>query len=191
MFGWCIIGVFLTENERKEVDVHMELQILDWIQTLHRPFLDSCMVFITQLGNMGFVWFALALILCAFPKTRKVGILMMITMVLDVVLSEGLLKHIFQRVRPCNVNTAIPLLISRPKGYSFPSGHTSLSFAAVSILYFMHEKKASVLALILACLIAFSRLYLYVHYPTDVMAGIFVGVFCGYIIYKIKGVYLQ
>ena len=105
----------------------------------------------------------------------------MAALVLDVILCNGVLKHVFARVRPCDVNTTIQLLVPRPSDYSFPSGHTAASFAAVAALFFAGQKKLWKPALVLAVLIAFSRLYLYVHYPTDILGGIAVGVLCGYI----------
>ena len=88
-----------------------------------------------------------------------------------------------QRIRPCDINTQVQLLIARPDDFSFPSGHTAASFTAVAALYFSGEKKLWKPALMLACLIAFSRLYLYVHYPTDILGGILVGSAAGYIGY--------
>lgn len=108
---------------------------------------------------------------------------MMIAMVLDVLLCNGLLKNIFCRTRPCDINTSVQLLVSRPKDYSFPSGHTSISFTVAFALYFAKEKKLFYPIVIFASLVAFSRLYLYVHYPTDVLGGIVVGAICGYMGY--------
>ena len=125
------------------------------------------MRFVTSLGNFSIAWVMLALVLILIPKTRKIG------------LCNVILKNIFVRPRPCDVNTAINLLIPRPSGYSFPSGHTSASFAAVAALYFSGERKIWKAALALAILIAFSRMYLYVHYPTDVLGGIICGIICG------------
>lgn len=139
------------------------------------------MRFVTSLGNFSIAWVMLALVLILIPKTRKIGLVVMAAVILDSVLCNVILKNIFLRPRPCDVNTAINLLIPRPLGYSFPSGHTSASFAAVSALYFSGERKIWKAALALAILIAFSRMYLYVHYPTDVLGGILVGIFCGYV----------
>lgn len=139
------------------------------------------MRFVTSLGNFSIAWVMLALVLILIPKTRKIGFVVMAAVILDSVLCNVILKNIFLRPRPCDVNTAIKLLIPRPLGYSFPSGHTSASFAAVSALYFSGENKIWKAALALAILIAFSRMYLYVHYPTDVLGGILVGLFCGYV----------
>lgn len=123
----------------------------------------------------------LGLGLILIPRTRKIGFAVMAAVILDSVLCNVILKNIFVRPRPCDVNTAINLLIPRPLGYSFPSGHTSAAFAAVAALYFSGERKIWKAALALAILIAFSRMYLYVHYPTDVLGGILVGIFCGYV----------
>lgn len=139
------------------------------------------MRFVTSLGNFSIAWVMLALVLILIPKIRKIGFVVMAAVILDSVLCNVILKNIFLRPRPCDVNTAIKLLIPRPLGYSFPSGHTSASFAAVSALYFSGENKIWKAALALAILIAFSRMYLYVHYPTDVLGGILVGLFCGYV----------
>ena len=159
----------------------MEIRILDMIQGLRTPVGDQVMCFITSLGNSGMIWIALGILLLLIPRTRKSGLVVLAALALDLILCNGILKHLFARVRPCDVNTAIQLLIPRPADYSFPSGHTAAAFAATSALFFAGEKKLWKPALILAVLIAFSRLYLYVHYPTDILGGIVAGVLCGYI----------
>lgn len=161
----------------------MELKILDFIQTLRNPILDQIMLLFTSLGNGGLIWLILVIILVCIPKTRKIGVMVMLALVLDVLLCSGLLKHLFARIRPCDVNTSIQLLIPRPTDYSFPSGHTSVSFSVAAALYFAKEKKLWIPSLILAILISFSRMYLYVHYPTDILGGIVLGVLCGYLGY--------
>ena len=157
----------------------MEIEILNLIQYLRTPFLDDAMRFVTRLGNFAIVWIILAWVLILIPKTRRIGFVVMAAVILDSILCNVILKNIFVRPRPCDVNTAINLLIPRPLGYSFPSGHTSASFAAVAALYFSGERKIWKAALALAILIAFSRMYLYVHYPTDVLGGIICGIICG------------
>lgn len=94
-------------------------------------------------------------------------------------------KNLFHRVRPYDIRTSIELLVKRPLDYSFPSGHTAASFTAVVALSFAGEKRAWKAALVLACLIAFSRMYLYVHYPTDVLGGVLVGIAAGYGGYRV------
>lgn len=159
----------------------MEFRILDMIQKIRTPLLDSLMCMITKLGDAGAVWIFLAVILLLIPKTRKCGTVIMATLAIDFVFCNGILKPFIGRIRPCDINTSIQLLITRPDDFSFPSGHTAASFAAVAAIYFSGERKLWKPAMMLASLIAFSRLYLYVHYPTDILGGILVGIFSGYI----------
>lgn len=158
----------------------MEIKLLDMIQGLRTPIGDSVMCFITSLGNAGMIWILLAMILLLLPKMRKSGMILMTALILDVILCNGILKNVFARVRPCDVNTAVQLLVPRPDDYSFPSGHTAAAFATVAALYLAGKRKLWKPALVLAALIAFSRVYLYVHYPTDILGGILVGTVCGY-----------
>ena len=158
----------------------MEIKILDLIQTIHTPIGDTIMCFLTSLGNAGVIWIVLTIVLLLIPRTRKTGCIVMTALLLDLILCNGILKNAVARIRPCDVNTAVQLLVPRPEDYSFPSGHTAASFAATAALFFAGEKKLWKPALVLAVLIAFSRLYLYVHYPTDILGGMLVGIFCGY-----------
>ena len=164
--------------------MNIELSILDWIQTLHMPFLDKIMVFITRLGDVGIIWIVLSIVLLLIPKTRKSGAVMVAALVVDVLLCNIVLKNLVARTRPYDVNTGVHLLVEKLHDYSFPSGHTAASFASVTALYLAGEKKLWKFALVLACLIAISRLYLYVHYPTDVLGGILFGVISGYLGYR-------
>lgn len=157
----------------------MELAILDFIQSnLRCGIMDSVMTFITGLGDSGKIWIACTLLLLLIPKTRKAGLAMGIALALEIVCCNVILKPFVARIRPCDVNTAVQLLIERPIDYSFPSGHTASSFAAASALYFS-RKKLWIPAAVLAGMIGFSRLYLYVHYPTDVLAGALIGIMMG------------
>ena len=164
--------------------MNIELSILDWFQTLHTPFLDKIMVFITRLGDAGIIWIVLSIVLLLIPKTRKSGVVMVAVLVVDVILCNIVLKNLVARTRPYDVNTGVHLLVAKLHDYSFPSGHTAASFASVTALYLAGEKKLWKFALVLACLIAISRLYLYVHYPTDVLGGILFGVISGYLGYR-------
>ncbi|MDD2992142.1 MAG: phosphatase PAP2 family protein [Pygmaiobacter sp.] len=157
-----------------------EFMMLDWIgANLHSAAGDVLMPFVTALGNGGVIWIALGLSLCAFRKTRRYGVCVLLALGLDVVLCNGLLKPLVARVRPCDINTTVQLLIARPTDFSFPSGHTAAGFAAASALLFS-RRKGWWAAMALAALIAFSRLYLYVHFLTDVLAGAMLGVLCGW-----------
>lgn len=162
----------------------MEFKILDMIQEIRTPILDSLMCMITMLGDAGAIWIILAVILLLIPKTRKTGAIVVAALAVDIVLCNGILKPFIGRIRPCDINTSIQLLVARPDDFSFPSGHTAASFAAVAALYFAGEKMLWKPALILSCFIAFSRLYLYVHYPTDILGGIVVGILAGYLGYQ-------
>lgn len=163
----------------------MELRFLDFLQTIHTPLLDKILAFITSLGNAGIIWIVLAVVLLILPKTRKTGIIVAAALLMDLVLCNLILKNLVARVRPYDVNTAIAVLIKKPLDFSFPSGHTAASFAAMTALFLAKMKKAWIAALVLAVLIAFSRLYFYVHYPTDVLGGAVVGILSGIIGYTI------
>ena len=163
----------------------MELRFLDFLQTIHTPLLDKILAFITSLGNAGIIWIVLAVVLLILPKTRRTGIIVAAALLMDLILCNLILKNLVARVRPYDVNTAIAILIKKPLDFSFPSGHTAASFAAMTALFLAKMKKAWIAALILAVLIAFSRLYFYVHYPTDVLGGAVVGILSGIIGYAI------
>lgn len=163
----------------------VEIQILDWIQNLRTPVCDAIMSVITSLGNAGIIWILLMIILLIIPKTRKTGAVLAAALVLDIILCNGIIKNAVARMRPYDANPVVELLIHKPRDYSFPSGHTAASFAAMSALYFAEERYLWKPVLVLAVLIAFSRLYLYVHYPTDVLGGAVLGIICGYLANKI------
>ena len=129
--------------------MNIELSILDWIQTLHTPFLDKIMVFITRLGDAGIIWIVLSIVLLLIPKTRKSGAVMVAALVVDVLLCNIVLKNLVARTRPYDVNTGVHLLVAKLHDYSFPSGHTAASFASVTALYLAGEKKLWKFALVL------------------------------------------
>lgn len=164
-----------------------EIKILDWIQSIRTPAMDFLMCFISKMGNAGLIWILLAFLMILIPKKRKSGVILAAALCVDFLLCNGILKNLFCRIRPCDVNTSISLLIARPDDFSFPSGHTAASFAAVAALYLAGEKKMWKPALVLAVFMAFSRLYLYVHYPTDILGGVIAGAAAGYIGYWIVG----
>ena len=165
--------------------MNIELKILDWFQTLHTPVLDKFMTSVTKLGNAGIFWIMLTVLFLLIPKMRKTGAVMAAALIIDLLLCNVLLKNLVARTRPYDVNTGIQLLVAKLRDYSFPSGHTAASFASAAALYFVGEKKLWKPALVLACLIAVSRLYLYVHYPTDVLGGVVIGIIAGYLGYRL------
>ena len=163
----------------------MDTAILNFIQTvIKNDFLDPIMVFISSLGNYGVLWIALTLVLLCFRKTRHAGLLMGISLLVTFVLGELVIKNTVDRLRPFLENPGVTLLIAQPDSFSFPSGHTAAAFAGAWTL-FKFNKKAGIPALLLALLIAFSRLYLYVHYPTDVIAGLILGILIAQIVWVI------
>ncbi len=153
----------------------MELQILHAIQGMHTDWLDTIMIALSTIGNVGIVWIVLSVILAIIPKTRRCGLTMMCSMALSFVVGNLLLKNIIARARPCSVDTSVSLLIPFPSEYSFPSGHTLNGFTA-AVTLFLFYKKPGIIAIIIASLIAFSRMYLFVHYPTDILGGIVIGI---------------
>lgn len=162
-----------------------ELKILDWIQdTLRSGFLDPIMKGITHLGDAGIFWIALAALLLIFRRTRPLGIAMGVALLLDLILCNGIVKPLVGRIRPYTLKGLdIYPLVSPPSDPSFPSGHTAASFASAFALLFKKHPlhKAWIPAMVLAALIAFSRLYLYVHFPTDVLGGIVIGLIVGFL----------
>lgn len=149
--------------------------IMEFVQThFHNPFTDAVFPVLTHLGEAGLLWIALALFLTVFKRTRRTGLLVLTAILLTFLTGELCLKNIICRPRPCAAFPDFPLLISAPRSFSFPSGHSGSSFAAAVTLTLRH-KKWGWLALIPAALIAFSRVFLFVHYPTDILAGALLG----------------
>lgn len=162
--------------------LNIDNSILDFIQNnLRSPKLDKIMSLITSLGNIGIIWMVIALIAISIRKYRKYGYIILGALLLCMIVGNITLKNLVGRARPFNANEKLNLLIiSAPQDFSFPSGHTMCSFAAATVICYIN-KKAGVLAIILSMLIGFSRLYLYVHYPSDVLVGAIIGIFLGYI----------
>ena len=169
---------FLAEN--------FDLPILDWIAAnLWNPVLDVLMPLITLLGDAGIFWIAIAVVLLCTKKYRKVGLGMGIALVICLLVCNVTLKPLVMRPRPYDYQAdvfhkIIPLLVEKQHDFSFPSGHTIASFEAAVVIA-LNNKKWGIAAVVLAVLIAFSRLYLYLHYPTDVLAGALTGVLLSYL----------
>ena len=159
-----------------------EIGILDAIQYhLACPFLDKVFPYITMLGDAGIFWIITAVILLFFKKTRKAGISMGLALIMGLLIGNLCLKPLFARTRPYDWNPDVVLLIEKLHDFSFPSGHTLASFEAAGVLMFTHRKTLGYPALVIAILVAFSRLYLYVHYPTDVLASVVLGLLFAFI----------
>lgn len=159
-----------------EALINLDGNVLLWIQEYVRnDVLTPIMIFITHLGDRGQIWIAAALICLCFSRTRKAGILTGISLLGSLVVNNMLLKNIVARIRPYEVVDGLQRMIEKPGDLSFPSGHTGSSFAAAVVLLLLCPKKVGIPAMILALLIAVSRLYVGVHYPTDVLAGMITG----------------
>ncbi len=155
--------------------------VMTFVQSgFHNPVTDTIFPAVTYLGESGIFWILLSLLIIALGRKngwRTTGCLMLAAMLLGLLLGEIALKNIICRPRPFQEMPEISLLIPPPSGYSFPSGHSCASFAAATII-FLKDKRPGTAALALAALIAFSRVFLFVHDPTDVLAGSLLGVLC-------------
>ena len=160
-----------------------ELAILDAMQAWHNPVLDPIVAAFTSTGNHGELWILLGLVLLCFRRTRKAGVGVLAALVIGAVVTSLAVKPLVMRPRPCDVNAAVAMIIPRPGGSSFPSGHTTAAFAAAAALWFARGPKAPTGLIVgvtaAAVLMGLSRMYCYVHYPTDVLAGAIVGTLAG------------
>lgn len=156
-----------------------EIGILDFIRnTFSCKFLDCFFISVTRLSDKGIFWIVLAAVLLCFKKTRKTGICLGTVLLIGEILGNQILKKIFERPRPYTVNPDITLVIDKLSSFSFPSGHSRCAVeCAVSI--YANNKKWGIAAIVVAVLTCLSRMYLYVHYPTDVLAGAALGVIDG------------
>lgn len=150
--------------------------ILLWIQdSLRAAWLSPVVIGITHLGDSGALWILVTLALLCFRRTRKLGLTCALAMIIGLVVTNLAIKNWAARVRPYEAIEALERIIEAQKDWSFPSGHTTNSFACAWVLFRRAPKKYGVPALVLAALIALSRLYVGVHYPTDVLGGLVIG----------------
>lgn len=165
----------------------IDLWVFDALEQIRFPLLDRVMHIITLLGDNAFIWIILAAVLLSVKRTRRAGFAVALALVFSGVLSNLLLKNIIERARPFDAldGLSIIALTTPPSGFSFPSGHASASIAA-AVACLRASKNTTlprcvlVSAVIFAVLIAFSRIYLHVHYLTDVLGGIAIGTLCGF-----------
>lgn len=177
----------------------MELEFLHVLQNMHNEILDNIMMCITTLGNGGFLWIFIGVMLIILPrvkgtpeqvkKRRMLGVVVLLSLIVTAVFGNLIIKNIVKRLRPFQVDTSVVPLIC-PGEYSFPSGHAGSSFTAATIL-FLNNRKWGTLAYIMAGLIAFSRMYFFVHYPTDILGGIVLGVSCAILVWHGQKAYLK
>ena len=157
----------------------LDFSLLYWIQAHVRcPFLDGLMPKISRMGDYGIIWILVAVLMLLTERHRRGGITLAAGLVCSPLIGNLLLKPLVARPRPCWLDETVVLLVASPKDYSFPSGHSLCAFIAAVILL-RYDRRFGIPALILAVLIAFSRLYLFVHFPSDVLAGILLGIGIG------------
>ena len=153
-----------------------EGNILLWIQDNLRGALDGVVRFITMLGDHGYFWIGLTILLLLFRKTRRPALNAALSMIFTLLVVNIILKPLVGRIRPYEVIEGLSYIVAKESEFSFPSGHSANSLACAWVLFRMAPKKLGVPALILGLLIALSRLYVGVHYPTDVIAGVAIGI---------------
>lgn len=161
--------------------MEIDFLILDFIQNIRTFMGDIFFSNFTKLGDSGLLWIILIILAIIYPKTRKLGVCLALSLIINFLLCNVLIKPTVARIRPYEINTDIELLVNKPKDYSFPSGHTSAAFSFVLPLMIYRLKKLWIPFFIVAITFSFSRLYLYVHYPTDILGGIVVGIIAGFL----------
>lgn len=170
-----------------------DLGVFQWIQSIQNGFLDALMVGVTTLGNAGAIFIILGLTLLFTKKYRKAGLAVLVALIVMLLCNDLFLKEFFARVRPFNLfesnpekyavwgtEYVFPELVHKPSSFSFPSGHTASAFAAATALLW-HSRKWGIPTMIFAAFMGFSRIYVQVHYCTDVIGGIISGAICGLI----------
>ena len=168
-----------------------ELGILDFIQETFRcTFLDVFFPIVTKFGDGGIFWIAVSVLLLFFKKTRRTALMMGAALTLGVLIVNLGVKPLVGRIRPYDLNPAVELLVPALSDYSFPSGHTLACFECTTVLM-VRDKRFGIPALVLSILVALSRLYLYVHYPSDVLVGLLLGIFFGWCGMKLVGYLLD
>lgn len=163
-----------------------EFFILDGIQTnIRTEALDFIMKSISFMGKLSLIWIIIAVVSLCFKKTRGFGITLSADLIMNLLLGNVIIKKIVQRPRPCWMNNTVELIVSMPKDTSFPSGHTMFAFGAATII-FLYNKWLGIAAYIFAILMGFSRMYLYVHFPTDVLFGGLFGIVFAIAVYYLE-----
>lgn len=152
----------------------LDFNILFWIQNLIRnDVFDVIIPFYTSLGEDGIIWIAFGLILLIPKKYRKTGIMVLAALLVMLVVNNIVLKNLIARPRPCWTYPEMVQLVHNPSSYSFPSGHTTSAFAVAFTVFSQHKKLGKVI-IVMAAIMAFTRLYVFVHFPTDIYGGILV-----------------
>lgn len=160
---------------------NLDGNILLFLQdNVRNPVLTPILRLITTLGNGGAVWIVLAVLLLCIPKTRKVGCMAVMALLGTLLVNNMILKNLVARTRPYEVIEGLTYIVMKPTDFSFPSGHAGCSFAVACIMFRRLPRRYGIPALVLAILISLSRLYVGVHYPSDVLFGMISGILISY-----------
>lgn len=154
--------------------------LLFFQEFVRNRFLTPVLVFITTLGNAGMIWILISLGFLFFKKTRKIGCMGLLALLFSLCVNNMLLKNLVARTRPYDAIEALVPIVKRPTDYSFPSGHTAAAFAAAGVFVRNLPKRFGIPLIVLAAVIAVSRLYVGVHYPSDVLVGLISGILLSY-----------
>lgn len=153
-----------------------EFGILNGIHNaLQCDFMDFLMKLFSAVGDAGVLWIIVAVAMLCSKKYRRTGVFLGAGLLLGLLFGNLIVKNLVARPRPCWIFDIPGLMIEVPKDYSFPSGHTLSSFIAALVLL-DSDWKIGIPAAVIAVLIAFSRLYLFVHFPTDILGGIILAI---------------
>ena len=155
----------------------IDFSILYWIQdNLRNSFMDFVMPLFSNLQDGGLIWISIAVVMLFFKRTRYCGIAVLLAMGIDTLITEYGIKNVVCRVRPCNLVDDVNMLVEKPTSYSFPSNHSASAFAgAVAVMLTIKKKAWTIPAFVFSGIISFSRMYVFVHFPSDVFAGILLG----------------
>lgn len=157
--------------------INFEGSILLFLQNYVRnPVLNALLIPFTLSNNAGISCILIVAVFIYFKSLRKAGILMGISLLLEFLLNNLIIKNLFARIRPYEVIDGLILLVGKAPDYSFPSGHTGSAFALAVVIFMVMDRKYGIIALVLASLMGFSRLYVGIHYPSDVLGGVILGV---------------
>lgn len=155
----------------------IDLKIIEFIlRHMKNKIADKFMVAMSSSGNAGIIWIVMAFSMMLYEEHRLTGLMVILSIIMSAIVVEVIIKPIFKRNRPFTKLTHIDVDIAKPSSYSFPSGHSSSSFAAAFTIAAMSDDvNLKIIAFSIAGIIAFSRSYLAVHYPSDVIIGSILG----------------
>lgn len=169
--------------------LQLDGQLLVAIQNLHMDWLDPVVSIYTKLGDAGILWIAMSIAFLLDRRTRKAGVLALCAMILGLLVTNITIKPLVERARPWLVWPITPLVTEKDPN-SFPSGHTCAAFAAAMVwVRTLPQQRDRVIVAVLAVLMGLSRLYVGVHYPSDVLAGAVIGSLCAWVVWKVYQVY--